>query len=128
LSDSQRPAALFSGVQMSIRVAWLLESRTSLSEIRRRERGQDPELDDFLNAVRVAAFTYDKTGGSTPRKAKEAKARWYTPQQIATQMGVTPHAIRLAIREGRLPATKHGRTWRITPAEYKNYRHTHSPR
>ena len=41
------------------------------------------------------------------------KDRQFTVQGVATELGVTPQAIRKAIKEKRLKAVKWGRDWAI---------------
>lgn len=127
-SIGDRPAAFVSGIIIPARIAYLIEKNTRLDEYRRRSRGGDPELDTALHGIHWAAMTWAVTAnGSVPRKRSEAAVEWYTPEQIATQTRLTGHAIRLAIREGRLPAEKVDGRWRVTPADYRNFRASHTP-
>jgi len=40
-----------------------------------------------------------------------------TTKQAAEILGVTPRRVRMLIRNGRLPAEKHGRDWAIKPGD-----------
>lgn len=126
---AQRPSGYVNGVIVPPRIAYILETSVGLTAFRGKTRGDDSELDAALNAIRWAAMQWAASlSGSTPRKAAEAKPHWYTPAQIAGQTGITPHAVRLAIREGRLPATKEERTWKVSAADYANFRASHPRR
>lgn len=43
----------------------------------------------------------------------------YSVKEVARIFGVTPHAVRKAIKERRLTAMKHGRDWLIKSADIK---------
>lgn len=46
---------------------------------------------------------------------------YLSTNQAATALGITPDAVRMAIRAGKLDATKRGRDWWITRAEVDRY-------
>lgn len=41
----------------------------------------------------------------------------YSPEEVGEAIGWHPESVRLAIRQGRIPAKRFGRTWRITHAD-----------
>ncbi|MGV9600795.1 helix-turn-helix domain-containing protein [Streptosporangium sandarakinum] len=45
-----------------------------------------------------------------------------TTNQVAQHLGITADAVRRAVREGRLTATKHGAQWVVTPEDLAAYR------
>lgn len=47
-----------------------------------------------------------------------------TTTEAARLLGITPAAVRMAIIAGRLPASKHGRDWLVTPAAVDAYART----
>lgn len=117
-----RPPGFVSGVVVSPKIAYLLETRADLTKLRTSARGEDSELDAVLNAIRWAAMQWAASvNGSEPRKPAEGRVNWYTPAQIATQIHIGEHAVRLAIREGRLQANKSNGRWLITPADYRAF-------
>jgi excisionase family DNA binding protein len=95
------------------RVAEILERRAHLNEFRVSIRGTDPELDAVLIAIRVAALQWRASAtGSADAPTAEAAG-------IAR---ITDRAIRQAIADGRLPATRSGRNWRIARVDLEQYR------
>jgi excisionase family DNA binding protein len=44
-----------------------------------------------------------------------------TTAEAAARLGITPEAVRKAIKRGRLVATKHGRDWLIDAVEVERY-------
>lgn len=122
-----RPAGFVVGTVVPPRVAYLLEQFSDIGRMRTRARSEDEELYTTLNALRWSALQWaESVNGSQPRKSTKVRLNWYTPEQVANQTGLTSHAIRLAIREGRLPAEKTDGRWRITPADYRNFMTAHS--
>ncbi|TFB92777.1 helix-turn-helix domain-containing protein [Cryobacterium sp. HLT2-28] len=125
MSEYIRPPGYVSGVIIPPRIAYILETNIRLTTFRSQSRGNDQELDAALNAIRWAAMQWAASvNGSQHGEATEAPTRlrnWYTPAQIATKTGITEHAVRLAIREGRLPAEKVDRMWTVSPADYSNF-------
>jgi excisionase family DNA binding protein len=45
-----------------------------------------------------------------------------TVDEVAAALALSPHTIRVQIRNGRLKAVKRGRDWHITPGEVARYR------
>lgn len=101
----------------------MLEKRLDLSRLRTAARGDDTELDTVLNAIRWTALQFETSANeSQQRKPAKATVNWYTTTQVATGSGVTNAAIRLAVREGRLRATKVDGHWQIAAADYYAFR------
>ena len=44
-----------------------------------------------------------------------------TMMEAAALLGVTPEAVRKAIKRGHMTASKHGRDWLVTPEEVERY-------
>ena len=44
-------------------------------------------------------------------------AKWYTAEELAENLKLSPQTIRAWITSGKVKATKFGRAWRITEAE-----------
>lgn len=128
MTEDSRPTGYINGVIVPPRVAYQLErSLTELSRLRTNARGSDDEMYQTLHALHWTAVQWAASAnGSTQRKAPEGTVNWYTPTTIAGQLRVTPHAVRLAIREGRLRAVKdeYGH-WQVAPADYYTFRQRH---
>lgn len=106
---------------------WL--GQHGLDALRIRARGENPEVDAVLSALRLAALTYTASaGGSTSGSllASEAEvpplSEWMSTGQAADALGVSPRAVRLACEQGRLPAAQVDGRWRITRASVTSYR------
>jgi excisionase family DNA binding protein len=105
------------------RVAEILERRAHLNEFRVSIRGTDPELDAVLIAIRVAALQWRASAtGSADAPPAEAGSTWLTTAEAAGIARITDRAIRQAIADGRLPATRSGRNWRIARVDLEQYR------
>lgn len=124
------PAAYVHGVGAPVvvipaRVCAWLERHAGLNEVRIRERGSDAEVDAVLVAVRLAALTWRTTATGSPLAAKpEAPTdlnQWLSTSQAADIIYITDRAVRLAIREGRLPATLLNGRWRITREDIQHF-------
>jgi excisionase family DNA binding protein len=106
---------------------WL--GQHGLDALRVRARGEDPEVDAVLSALRLAALTHTASaGGSTSGSllVNEAEvppsSEWMSTGQAADALGVTPRAVRLACKRGRLPAEQVDGRWRITRTSVSTYR------
>lgn len=112
-------------VVIPARVCAWLERHAQLNEVRIRERGTDPEVDAVLVALRLAALTWRTTATGTPVAAKpEAPTdlnQWLSTTQAADILYITDRAVRLAIKEGRLPATLLNGRWRITREDIQHF-------
>jgi excisionase family DNA binding protein len=102
-------------VVVPARVCALVEARCDLSGLRVRVRGVDPEASNVLIALHIAALTFRTSATGSPVAAtREAPAEWLSTAQAAAVASVTPRAVRLAAREGRLQAVKVGKAWRVS--------------
>lgn len=132
MSQASKPPGFVQGVIISPKIAYIIETRADLTALRTSIRGEDSELDTALNALRWAAMQWAASvNGRQSRKATEAEPdlkHWYTPGELAGRTNVSEHAIRLAIREDRLPATKRDGRWQIAPADFAIYIAHHHPR
>ena len=111
--------------------AWLAR-RTNLSEVRVRVRGVDPEvyavLHDMHRAALEWAASHDEPA-SAPKGSRAGKfaevappSKWVGTAQAASVLQITPRAVRLAIEEGRLPAKREGRTWKVRRTDLEHFR------
>ena len=109
--------------------AWLL-SRAGLDQYHREHRGDDPEVDQLLVALKIAAHIWREGNVSadhgtvavdTPAKPA-LSPQWLTTTAAARTLGIGPRAIRKAIGAGRLRATWAGGQWWIDPEDVAHYR------
>jgi hypothetical protein len=125
----QHPRLYVNGsVIVSAKVAAMLEQITNIRDVRAKYRGGEEELEATLHALRFAANDYaafvNERQPTPTSKAETPLSKRYTPEQVAGHEGITATAVRLAIREGRLQATKHDGRWQISEADYQTYRAT----
>lgn len=112
-------------------VDWL-ERNSNIGQVRVHARGTDPAVDELLLATRHAAMQWRTTSepasdtGSKPAPVSEVAPsltrEWLTVAQAAGLIGITDRAVRLAITERRLPATRSGRAWQIERSDVNDYR------
>jgi excisionase family DNA binding protein len=94
-------------VILPARVCAWLEYHAALNKLRIERRGIDPEVDQALVAVRVAAVAWRTSAtGRTTAPEPEVPEEWVSTAQAAEHLGITDRAVRLAIKEGRLTATQ----------------------
>lgn len=106
------------------RVAAWLDSQAHLSDLRVKVRGNDPEVDNVLAALRLAALSWRTSAtGSDPRQEPEVEQpSVMSTTQVADQLGVTDRTVRLAITEKRLEASQVAGRWQITRESFEHYR------
>jgi len=105
------------------RIAAYLDHHAGLNEFRLRARGQDPELDAALIALHLVALQWRTSAVGTAEDVRpEPAAAWLSTTEAAARVGVTSRAIRRAIAEKRLAATRVGRSWRISRTDLEHYR------
>jgi excisionase family DNA binding protein len=105
------------------RICAVLNKLLGLDRIRSQVRGQDPQLDQELLAIRLAGIAYESSAAGTvsaPRPEPVSQSH----QQLngdtvntttaATILGITDRAVRKAITEKRLKATQLDGRYRIT--------------
>ncbi|MGN7149179.1 hypothetical protein ACTHQ6_09335 [Arthrobacter sp. SAFR-179] len=85
----------------------------------------DPEADNVLVALRLAALPWRETATGSPQAAEPevtgSSRQWKTTTQAGIRLGITGRAVRLAIKEGRLPATNVDGRWRITNEDIAHF-------
>ncbi|MDN4595907.1 helix-turn-helix domain-containing protein [Leifsonia virtsii] len=112
-------------VIISGRAAAFLLRYAGLNQYHVDHRGEDPEIDQTLVALKVAALAWRGTATGTQEAAKpelDRGSQWLSTSQAAAAIQVTDRAIRKAIRERRLHAEKVGRTYRISREQLAHYR------
>lgn len=129
--DVSQPKGYLVGIQgptvmVPARVAAWLEVRAGLSSVRARARGNDPEVDAVLLALRIAGLAWrtSATGSEVepePEVPRES-SQWLSTGQAAGLLGITDRAVRLAIREGRLEAQQVAGRYRISRPNFEHYR------
>jgi len=124
------PEAFVHGVEGAVavvpaRVAAWLDARLNLSQVRQAVRGNDPEVDNVLLALRLVAMTWPASAhGSEARKSPEIAppCAWVGTRHAADRLGITERAVRQAIETQRLPAEQVDGRWRITRDDIEHYR------
>ncbi|WP_193046815.1 excisionase family DNA-binding protein [Mycolicibacterium baixiangningiae] len=115
------------------RICGLLNQLLKLDRVRAEIRGQDPQLDQALLAIKLAGAAYMNSSATGKRQAPQPEPATHCDQQddntisttsAATLLGVTDRAIRRAITDKRLPATKLDGRYRIGRTELAHYRDT----
>lgn len=109
-------------VIMPARVSAWLERHADLNRIRVENRGNDPEVDSVLVALRLAALAWrtSTTGSSQAAEPEELPALMSTAQ-VADHLDVTDRAVRHAIKEGRLKAHRDGSRWKVAIEDLIHY-------
>lgn len=112
-------------VIVSARVADYLNRHAGLGLYRKTHRGHDPEVDAALLALAVVGGAWSGTGTGTSVAAPAEPVRRSTSlgsAEAAARLGITSRAVRRAIAEDRLKATRIGNAWRINTADIEHYR------
>ena len=107
------------------RIAALIYRLTDLDQIRIGMRGNDPEADAVLLALRIAALKWRSSATGTEQATvaePAASSQWLSTEQAAGLLGITPRAVRKAIAQQRLGATQVGRSWRVSREDIEQYR------
>ncbi len=107
------------------RVASVLVRQAGLEQYHRAHRGDDPEVDAVIVALKVAGLNWlASVGVSEPRKPAQAMrlSSWLSSTEVADQLGIGSPAVRLACREGRLPAQLVDGRWRISREDFEHWR------
>lgn len=109
-------------VLVPARVCAWLERHAELQQVRVEARGRDAEVDSVLVAMRTAAMAWRATAiGSVQAAEPEELAKWLSVPQIANYLDVTDRAIRHAIADGRLKATRDGTRWKVAQEDFIHY-------
>jgi len=116
------------------RLAAWLEKNTNLNVQRVALRGLNPEIDDELVALHwlatwavTASGTADGSEAGTatrllPEPAGELVAEHINVNTAAELIGMSTRAVRKAIAEQRLPASRNGGQWLIDRTDAQHYR------
>lgn len=124
-----RPAEHFVHNGVAIVPGWacdLLDQRLKLKEFRAKVRGENTQFDQVLVAIRLAALEWraSATGSTEPATPEPVASsdQWVTTTIAAGLLGILDRAVRLAIKNDRLPAeNQHGR-WLIARKDIEHYR------
>jgi hypothetical protein len=110
-------------VKVPPRIARWLERQAGMTQERRlRLRDTDPEAYTVLAALHLAAVGGDLLAARSVNGTKDAgqqndtqdsESEWLTASDAAEIASVTTRAITGWCRSGKLPADRHGRSWRI---------------
>lgn len=116
-------------VTVPARVAALLLRRTDLGAYARDHRGEDPETDQVLVALRLAAAAWLAAAGSdcgpslvADGAVEASSARQLSTGHAAKLLGITERSVRRAVTQGRLRATPLGGRWVLTPEDVEHFR------
>jgi excisionase family DNA binding protein len=128
-----RPAeyAVFGDVVLiSGRTCAYLLKYAGLNDFRKRQRGSDSEVARDLLVMALGAQAWLSSGRTgtqvadlpEPAAGSEQAETRLSATQAGTLLGITSRAIRKAISEGRLHATRDGREHRIDRTDIELYR------
>ena len=109
--------------------AWLLRY-AELDHYHANHRGEDPEIDQTLIALKVAALSWREsaTGTKSATSAElTTQLQWLSTKQAADALAMTDRAIRKAIRENRLKANRVGRAYRINREQLAHFKARKEP-
>ncbi|AFC47921.1 hypothetical protein OCO_15580 [Mycobacterium intracellulare MOTT-02] len=112
---------------------WLHEWAPVPYEQRLLLRERDPELYAVINALRLSAMSDPESWPATSdlgskmvkqvAPQQESEKEWLTTRRASEIAGVTDRAIRDWIATKRLPARRHGHTWRINRTDLQAATH-----
>lgn len=108
------------------RVAAILHERLDLAGLRTAALGRDPELYDQLLSLHESALEWraSATGSEVapePEVPREL-SQWMSTGQVASLLGITDRAVRMAIARSALKATEVGGRYRIAREDMEHYR------
>ncbi len=113
--------------------AWLL-SATDLARLRVAHRGEDPQRDAVLLALTHCANLWRTSttsaatsvcGSALATEAETvAPSEYMNTSRAADELGITTRGVRLALEQGRIPATRVDGRWKLHPADVAAYRRT----
>lgn len=121
-----RPTEPF--VALSAETAAWLESNANMRALRVRARGVNPRVAQELLDLREVALEAEaalvaQAQGVEPQVAQGLEQeQLLTTGQVAEREGITPAAVRLACKQGRIEAIQSAGRWQITADAYKTYR------
>lgn len=105
------------------RVARSLWHYANLEAFAARVRGQDPEIDAVLAAIRQAGNVWVRAAtGTRPAQAAEPAREWFTTREAAEVLRITPRGVRKAIGEDRLQARASSNGWLIAAEDLAQFK------
>ena len=115
------PAVVVSGRM----AAFILSYAGRLDDYHRDRRGEDPEVDAALTALKHVALEWRSTrcGTTEPPSPlfRSSSPGGLSTAEAARRLGLTPRGVRKAIDSGRLPAVLVGHRWVIDPEEVGHF-------
>lgn len=113
-------------VVISGRVCAILNRKANLDAFHLEVRGSDPELDAALAAMKIAQMKWASSASGTSldtpaEPAGSLKQEWFTTTEAGNRLGISDRAIRKAIDEKRLSATRVDSTWKIHVEDLEHY-------
>jgi len=106
------------------RIAALLERYARLDALRVSARGQDPQFDEVMVALHIAAVQWRTSAVGTkqaPIPEVGPSSLWVGSAEAELALRITPRAVVLAISEGRLRAEKVSGQWRISREDLTHF-------
>lgn len=131
MTETRPPSAYVHGdgavVVVPGRVAAQLDRLLDLNRVRVAVRGQDPETDAVLVALRTAALAWRASAGGLPeRTSADPMPAWITTSQTADLLGVDPRHVRRLAVLGRLAGRQlPSGTWLVERESAEHYRAAH---
>lgn len=116
-------------VMVPSRVAALIDREMDMHALRIRARANDPEVYEVLLSLHEVALAWRSSAVAgteedtrpEPKRGLE-QTKQLTSTEAADHLGVTDRAIRKAIHEGRLAASKTGSKWLIDREELAHFK------
>lgn len=105
--------------------AFVLSYAGRLDDYHRARRGEDPEIDAALTALKHVALAWRSTHCGTAQPPsplfRSSSPRGLSTAEAARRVGISSRGVRRAIEEGRLPAVLVGHRWVIDPEELGHF-------
>ena len=57
----------------------------------------------------------------SPSSQPPERERWYTPEEIADKLRISPKTVRNYLRAKKLGGIKFGKTWRVSDADLQEF-------
>lgn len=112
------------GVRITNHVARVLQAEIGrhLDGVRIRSRGRDPEVTYVLEALREAGLSAVPLEEPALRNSEGPIPDWMSTTDAAQWLEVSTRWIRKLCESGELPATRIGRSWRVSRDSLEAYK------